>query len=437
MSVTKKPTTSEEVLEMSGKYNFYTWSTQKDIEHMAIKGAEGCYFWDFEGNKYFDGASQLVNVNIGFQNKKVIEAIKEQADELCYVQPVYATAPRAVLGKKIIEDIAPKNMGKVLFTLGGADANEYAIRLANVYTGRYKIMSQYMSYHGSTYGAANLNGQEARGTVDPGIAGFIHFFGPNWLDHGLNFESEEDYSAYMLRMLERQILQEGSSKIAAIFVESIQGGGGAVMMPVSYMQGVRKLCDKYGILLVCDEVMVGFGRTGKWFACEHYGIEPDMISFAKGSTSGYTPLGGLIVSKEIAEYFDKVSLPAGLTYNAHPICCAAALATIQVYEDENLIENSTKMGERLLKGLKELEKKHKSIMRARGIGLHTCVDFVGNVATMPVYSIMKQEFQNRGVIPYLMPPRLVLSPPLIVTPEEIDMLLKATDEVLTIADEYV
>ena len=433
----KRPETEEEVLELAGKYVFYTWTPQKKIEHIAVKKTEGCYFWDYDGNKYFDAASQLVNLNIGFQNPKVVQAIKDQADKMCYIAPSYATDIRGMLGQKIIEDIAPKNMGKVMFTLGGADANEYAMRVANVYTGRYKILTQYMSYHGSTYGAANLNGQVARGTIDAGIAGIIHFFGPNWRDHGLTFESEEDYSAFLLRMLERQIIQEGPNKIAAILMESMQGGGGAVPLPVPFAQGVRALCDKYGILMICDEVMVGFGRTGKWFTFEHYGIEPDMITFAKGSTCGYTPLGGLIVSKKIAEYFDDVDFPAGLTYNAHPICCAAALATLQVYEEENLIENSANMGKLLLAGMKELEKKHPCVKNARGLGLLTGFDFVGNAATPASYALMKKEYMRLGMLPYILPGRLIIAPPLIVTEDDINLILETTDKVLTYGDTLV
>lgn len=433
----KWPETTEEVLDLAGKYVFYTWCKQKNIDHIAVKKTEGCYFWDYEGNKYLDAASQLVNLNLGFQHPKVVEAIKAQADKMCYIAPSYATDVRGVLGKKIIEEIAPKNMGKVMFTLGGADANEYAIRIANVFTGKYKIFTQYMSYHGSTYGAANLNGQVARGTVDPGIAGFIHFFGPNWREHGLEFKDEDEYSAWLLRMLERQIIQEGPDKIAAILMESMQGGGGAVALPVPFAKGVRALCDKYNILMICDEVMVGFGRTGKWFAFENYGIEPDIITFAKGSTCGYTPFGGVIVSKKIAEYFDDVDFPAGLTYNAHPICCATALATLEVYQEEKLIENSAKMGEILLAGLKELCEKHKCIANPRGMGLMTGVDFVGGAATPAAYAKMKAKYMELGVLTYILPGRNIIAPPLIINEEQIKTILEASDEVFTFGDTLV
>ena len=430
----ERPTTEKEVLEMSKNYNFYTWSPQKTaLEHIAVKSGEGCYFYDYEGNKYLDAASQLVNLNIGSQNQKVVDAIKAQADQLCYIGPSYSTDIRAMLGKKIITEIVP-DMGKVLFTLGGADANEYALRIANSYTGRYKIFSQYLSYHGSTYGAAMLNGQAERGNIDPGIAGFVHFLGPWWRDHGLKFESEAEYTAFLLRMLERQLIQEGPDKVAAIITESMQGGGGAVPMPEGYMKGIRALCDKYGILMICDEVMVGFGRTGKWFTYMHYDVQPDIITFAKGSTCGYTPLGGVIVSKKIADYFEEVSLPAGLTYNAHPICCAAALATLEVYQEENLIENSRVMGERVLNGLKELCQKHKSIKNPRGMGLMTGVDFAPEL--MQHFGKIKNMFMEKRCLPYVLPPRILVTPPLIVTAEEVDTILKTMDEVLTETDTW-
>lgn len=426
---------AQEILEMSKQYNFYTWASQKTaLERIVVKGGEGCYFEDYDGNKYLDAASQLVNLNIGYQNPKVVEAIKRQADKLCYIGPSYATEIRALLAKKIMTEIVP-DMGKVMFTLGGADANEYALRIANAYTGRYKVMSQYMSYHGSTYGAAMLNGQAARGNIDPGIAGFIHFLGPWWRDHGLTFESEEAYTAFLLRMLEKQIVQEGPDKISAIITESMQGGGGAIETPKGYLKGIRKLCDKYGILMICDEVMVGWGRTGKWFTFMHYDVQPDIVTFAKGSTCGYTPLGGVIVSKKIAEYFDDVDFPAGLTYNSHPLCCAAALATIEVYQEEKLLENSVAMGEKILKGLQELCEKHKCIKNPRGLGLMTGVDFVPEA--MQFFGKIKNLFIDKKCIPYVLPPRILVTPPLIISDLEVNTILQVMDEVLAQVDSWI
>ena len=428
----------DEILQMNQDYQFFTWTPQKSsLERIAVAGGKGCYFWDFAGNKYLDAGSPLVNLNIGFQDERVVNAIKAQADELCYIAPSYATEIRGRLAKKIITDCAP-GMGKVLFTLGGTDANEYALRIAQGYTGRYKVFSQYMSYHGSTYGSSTLNGQAARGNMDPGIAGFVHFLGPWWRDHGLKFETEEEYSEFLLKMLERQMIQENPDKISCLVTETMQGGGGVIEMPKGYLKGIRDLCDKYGILMVCDEVMVGFGRTGKWFTYQHYdGVMPDMITFAKGSTCGYTPFGGVIVSKKIAKYYDDVALPAGLTYNSHPICCATALATIGVYEEDNLLKNSEERGKELLAGLIELDKKHKSVANPRGKGLHTALDLVGGAATGAAHEKLKNMYIDKGVIPYILPPRIVLSPPLIITKEEVQKILEVTDEVLTFADTLV
>ena len=434
----------DEILQMNQDYQFFTWTPQKgSLERMVVTGGEGCYFWDTEGKKYLDAGSQLVNLNIGYQNPKVVQAIKDQADELCYIGPSYATEIRGRLAKKIITDVAP-GMGKVLFTLGGADANEYALRIAQGYTNRsnghnrYKVFSQYMSYHGSTYGSSTLNGQAARGNIDPGIAGFVHFLGPWWRDHGLKFETEEEYTEFLLKMLERQMIQENPEKISCLITESMQGGGGVIEMPKGYMKGIRDLCTKYGILMICDEVMVGFGRTGKWFTYQHYdGVMPDMITFAKGSTCGYTPLGGVIVSKEIAKFYDDVALPAGLTYNSHPICCAASLATIGVYEEEHLLDNANARGEQLRAGMYELQKKHKCVTNARGKGLHNAFDLVGGACSMSSHIALKNMYIDKGVIPYILPPRIVLSPPLIVTAEEIDKILEVTDEVLTFGDTLV
>jgi taurine--2-oxoglutarate transaminase len=253
----------------------------------------------------------------------------------------------------------------------------------------------------------------------------------------LTFESEEDYTAFLLRILEKTIVQEDPKKIAAIVTESMLGGGGAIQMPKGYMEGIRALCDKYGILMICDEVMVGFGRTGKWFTYMHYDVTPDIITFAKGSTCGYTPLGGVIVSKKIAEYFEDVDLPAGLTYNAHPVCCAAALATTEVYTELNLFENSEKMGARLLDGLKKLCEEHDSVINPRGLGLMTAVDFVPKLINMETHTKLKQMFVDKGVIPYILPPRILVTPPLIITAEEIDLIISVMDEVLTEADKML
>ncbi|NLY38126.1 MAG: aminotransferase class III-fold pyridoxal phosphate-dependent enzyme [Firmicutes bacterium] len=431
---TELPASNQEVKSWCDRYNFYVWAIQKSAKPLAVAGAKGCYFWDFEGNKYFDSSSELVNVNIGFGNEKVISAIKEQADRLCYISPFRVTDVRAALAKKIIEEIAPPHMGKVLFTLGGSDANENAIRIAKEYTGRTKVFSQYYSYHGATYGACNLNGEAARGSVEPPIAGFVKFFGfaGDYLKQ--KFETDKEYTEFLLNFLEKQIVQEGAEKVAAIFFESITGSNGGFIPPRDYYKGVRKICDKYGILMVCDEVMMGFGRTGKWFAFEHFDVKPDMITFAKGITSGYAPLGGVIVSKEIAAYFDEITYQSGLTCTAHPLSCAAALACIEEYQDKKLLQNAAKMGDILYAGLCALKKKHPSVDQVRGIGLMCTFNLHPPFVDDESLAVLFDEFLKRGFYVQAHDAIFQFAPPLIVTGEEINKLLKATDEVLSIAD---
>lgn len=424
-----------EILRKSRDYNLYTWVPQKVADsYIAVKGGKGCYFWDYNGKKYFDAASQLVNVNIGLQHPKVVEAIKDQAEQLCYINPIYATEPRALLSERLMTEAAP-GMGKVLYTLTGSDCNEHATRIAQDFTGKYKMLTQYISYHGFPYAGASLSGQCApRGAIGPEIAGFVHFMGPWWREHGLTFDTEEDYTVFLLRMLERQILQEDPGKIAAIMTESMLGCSGAVPMPKGYMQGLRSLCDKYQILLICDETVTGFGRTGKWFTYQYYDIVPDILTFSKGITSGYEPMGGVIVSKEIAAYYEDRYLPLDTTYNAHPLCTAAALATLDVYKEEHLFENALIMGERLLDGLKELCKRHKSIEAPRGLGLMTAVDLAQPLVDTGAFSEISRMFMDEGVIPYTLPRHILVTPPLIVTGEEIDLILGTMDIVLSKAD---
>jgi taurine--2-oxoglutarate transaminase len=431
----KMPETEQKILEMSRDYNFYTWEAQKyAMEHLAVKNAEGCYFWDYNGKKYLDAASQLVNVNLGAGNRIVLDAIKAQVDELCYVFPHHTTAPRAMLAKKLITEAAP-GMGKVFFCVSGTEANEYAMRIVNSYRGeRYKILSQYMSCHGFTYGAANLNGQLPRGTINPGVSGIVHFLGPWWREHGLRFESEEEYTAFLLRLLEKTIIQEDPNKISAIVTETMLGPGGVIRMPKGYFEGVRTLCDKYGIVMVCDEIMTGFGRTGKWFAYQHYDAMPDVVTFAKGVTSGYVPLGGVIVSKKIAEYFEENVLYTDLTYNAHTLCCATALAAMDAYKELNLFENSERMGAKLLAGLMMLCEKHKSILNPRGIGLLTAVDFAPQLIHKTLNDKIKRLFLDKGVLPYVLPQRILITPPLIATTAEIDLIVSTMDEIFTEVD---
>lgn len=431
---TKLPETNEELKEMCKEYSLFTWVAQKETNPTPIKTAKGCWYEDFEGNKYFDLSSQLVCVNIGYGQEKVANAIKEQVDILPYIKPMDIHNVRAAASKKLVE-AAPKGFKKVLFSLAGADANEYAIKLAKQVTGKTKIFSQYGSYHGSTYGSSNLCGDALRGSAIPQIPGFIKFFGPNWKRARKMFATEEEACNFYLGMLEDQILLEGPHHIAAIFHETITGtGSGIIMPPKNYYKGVRALCDKYGIIMVLDEVMAGFGRTGKLFAFEHYDVMPDLVTFAKGVTSSYAPLGGVLIREEIAEKYDDIPMNGGLTYSSHPLGCAAAIATLEVYEEQKLVENSAKMGAKLKAGLEELVAKHPCLSEVRGIGLFLAVQMVDSLCTgeytKKMFGLAKQKhYTSLGRDGYI-----IMAPALVINEEEVEMILKDFDEIYTEMD---
>jgi len=437
----------KEISEMSTKYNLHSWSTQGEINPKVMTKAEGIYYWDEDGKRYFDMSSQLVNVNIGHGNKKVIKAIQDQAEKLAYASPGFAVDVRSKLAKEVVE-LAPDNMGKVFFTLGGADANENAIKIAKMFTGRNKIFSRYRSYHGATYGAANLTGEPRRYTCEPGITGFVKFFDPYVYRSPIPFESEEEATKYYLSQLREQIIYEGRESVAAIFLETITGSNGIIIPPKGYMQGVRDICDEFGILMVCDEVMCGFGRTGEWFGINNYNVEPDIITFAKGITCGYAPIGGTIVSKEIADYFNDNFLSCGLTYSAHLLGCAAGLATIEVYREEGLIEKSKERGKYLGKLLEELKEKHPCVGDVRYIGLFSSIELVKNKETKePLVEygidpdgIMKKiigMLKSKGFSNYSHENILIIAPPLIITEDELDEAMAIMDEVLYEIDKMI
>ncbi|NPV43908.1 MAG: aminotransferase class III-fold pyridoxal phosphate-dependent enzyme [Firmicutes bacterium] len=439
--------TSERIKQDDLNYNLHSWSAQGKLDPIVVTKAEGIYFWDSNGKKYFDMSSQLVNVNIGHSNKKVIEAIKKQAEKIQYVSPPFATDVKSEAAKKILE-VAPDSMGKVFFTCGGAEANENAIKIARMFTGRHKIFSRYRSYHGATYGAANLTGEPRRFPSEPGIPGFIKFFDPYLYRAPFKFKDEEEASKYYVGQLREQIEYEGPQNVAAIFIETVTGSNGVIIPPKGYLKGVRELCDEFGILLVCDEVMAGWGRTGKWFAFENWDIEPDIITFAKGVTCGYIPLGGVIVSKKIAEYFNDNVLWCGLTYSGHPMGCAAAIATIDVYKEENLIENANKMGVVLGQELEKLKSKHLCVGDVRYIGLFSAVELVKDKETkepMVPYGrdpekIMPKILKmlvSEGFWTYYHENIIIVAPPLIIKEEEIKEAMQIMDKVLDFVDNIV
>ena len=434
-----------EIKSNQSAYVLQSWTKQKGLDPLPVDKAEGIYMWDFDGNRYADMSSQLVNLNVGHGNRAIIDAIKEQAEKYCYISPSFASEPRGTLAKMIIE-LMPDNMAKVFFTNGGADANENAIKMARMYTGKNKIFSRYRSYHGSTYGAGNLTGEPRRYPLEPGIPGFVKFFDPYIYRDGLPFESEKEASAYYVQKLREQVIYEGADNVAAIVLETVTGSNGVIIPPDGYLQGVRSICDEFGIMMICDEVMAGFGRTGKMFAFENWDVKPDMVSFAKGVTCGYVQLGGVVVSREIAEYFDDHTLLCGLTYSGHPLACAAGVACLNYYNDAKILEKVNISGKVLGECLEELMEKHKSVGDVRYIGLFSAIELVKDKETreplVPYGKDPKGEMgaiigklKKKGFLCYSHENMILVSPPLIITPEQIREEMKKVDEVLSEVDE--
>ncbi len=437
------------VVEMGKKYNLYSWSAQGKVNPANIVKAEGIYFWDEDGKKYYDMSSQLVNMNLGHGNKKLIQAIKDQADKLPFLAPSFSCDVRTEAARKLVE-ISGLEGAKVFFTNAGAEANENAIKMAKAYTGKWKIFSMYRSYHGATYGAANLTGEPRRFINEPGIPGFIKFDGPYAYraPKACKFESEEDVTAFYLELLENQLLYEGTNHIAAIFLETVVGSNGVLIPPKGYLEGVRALCDKYDICMVCDEVMAGFGRTGKWFAFQNWDVKPDLVSFAKGSTCGYLPLGGVIASKKVADFFDDNKMFCGLTYSAHPMGCAVAIAAIDAYRDDKVFENVQKVGKVLGEELEALKAKHACVGDVRYIGLFSVVEFVKNKETRePIVPFGKDPegimakiigmLKAEGFYTYAHENMIHVSPPLIITEQELKEALQMLDKVMDSVDNMI
>ncbi len=439
--------TGEEIKCISRKYNLQSWSKQRDLNPIPVAKGEGIYFWDTNGQRYTDMSSQLVNMNLGFGNKAIGDAIKAQVDEYCFVSPSYGSEPRAKLAEKLIF-LMPDNMGKVFFTNAGADANENAVKMARMFTGRNKVFSRYRSYHGSSFGAGNLTGEPRRFPLEPGVPGFVKFFDPYIYREVIPFDSEAAATQYYLAKLEEQINYENPSSIAAIVMETVTGSNGILIPPEGYMPGVRALCDKYGILMICDEVMTGFCRTGKMFAFENFGVKPDIVTFAKGVTCGYVPLGGCIVSKDIAAYFDDHLLSCGLTYSGHPLGCAAGVAAVQYYEDAHILENVATSGAYLKEALLAMKEKHHCVGDVRAIGLFSTVELVKSKETREALvpygkdpdGIMKgilKKLSAKGFMTYTHENCILICPPLIITVEQLAEELPKLDAVLAEVDEMI
>ena len=442
---TKMISETQEILQDNFDYTLFSWSKQKGIAPIAVKYAEGVYLYDYDGKRYIDFSSGLMNVNIGHGNQRITNAVVKQMQEVAYVTPSCVTKVRGELGKKLAA-ICPGDLNKAFFTLCGASSIENAIKLARLYTGRHKIISRYQSYHGSSIGAMTASGDPRKLPVDAQQApNFVHIDIPilyRW-EYG-----EENLLKETVAQLERVIAYEGPGNIAAILLESESGTSCCLKYPVGYLKAVREICNRHGILLIADEVMSGFGRTGKWFGFENHGIVPDMVCMAKGLTCGYLPFGCLMVSDKIAAKFDDAVLPLGLTYSAHPVSCAAALETLKIYEEDDLIENAASMGQYMEEQVSLLKQQHPSIGDFRNTGLLGCIELVKNRQTkeplapfnakpeeLTVMNKVAAKIKELGMYTFVRWNCIFTAPPLIVTRKQIDEGLAIISQAITIADE--
>jgi taurine---2-oxoglutarate transaminase len=433
--------TGQEIVDLTRKHTLYEWSAQSKVDPIPVARAKGIYFWTPEGKRFLDFHSQLMSVNIGHGDERVIQAITEQASTLAYANPFMATEVRARLGQKLAE-IAPGDIDTFFFTNGGAEANENAIKLARFFTRRHKIIARYRSYHGATAGAISLTGDPRRWAVEPGMPGVVHVLDPY---HGIERGWESAESS--LALIEETIQMEGPHTIAGFILEPVTGTNGILVPPDGYLEGVRKLCDKYGILMIADEVMSGFGRTGKWFAVDHWKIIPDLMTMAKGLTSSYIPLGAVGMRQHIARHFDDKVFYGGLTYNSHPMGCATALATIRVYEEDDLIENARKMGEVMKSMGAGLLKKHRSVGAVRSIGLFGIVELVRSQKTrrpMAPFNGTSDEmtalgkfFRENGLYTFVRWNTFFTNPPLCIDEQQMREAFAIIDRGLEITDKAV
>ena len=437
----------EKVVAEDRQYLIHSWSVQSAIAPLAVAGGEGRYFWDYEGNRYLDFASQLVNLNIGHQHPKVVAAIKEQAEKLCTIGPPMANDKRSELAR-LIAEVTPGDLSRTFFTNGGAEANENAIKLARWVTGRHKVIARYRSYHGATGAAITLTGDPRRWFAEPGIPGVVRMHDPYTYRCPAGHPDPCPVCTGGPHL--EEILQyEGAHTVAAVILETVTGTNGIIVPPDGYLKAIREVCDRNGILLILDEVMAGWGRTGRWFACEHWNVLPDIITTAKGINSGYVPLGAMTVRDHVYEAIEDRFFAGGLTYSGHPLACAAAVASIEAFREEGIVQNSAAMGEVLAEELPGLAERHPSIGDVRGRGLFWGLELVRNretreplvpfnaaaEAAAPILRLTKAALE-RGLYLFVHWNVVVVCPPLTITREELDEGLAALDDVLVIADEY-
>lgn len=444
--------TEDHILDLALEHNFWTWTSQHRPDVIHVDRAEGVYFWDHDGKKYLDFNSTVMCVNIGHGNQYVRDAMTKQINELTFVGPHMISKPKGLLGAKLAT-ITPPGLDHFLYTLGGSDANENAIKMARDYTGKVKILTRYRSYHGATMGAMALTGDRRRLHWEPAVMpGVVHFLDPfryrSVFFKGRGLVPDSVYSQAYLDNLEEIIHFEGPHKIAAILLEPITGTNGIIIPPDGYLQGVREMCDHYNILMILDEVMTGFGRTGKMFACGHWGVVPDIITMAKGLTSGYAPLGAVAMNQKVFDHFKDRTFFGGMTYTGHPVSLAAAIANIEVIEKENLVQNSAERGETLKKLLLDLRQRHLCVGDVRSIGLFAAVELVKNGLTReplsepgaplsPIMKKVKSALLESGLFMYNTFHMLLIIPPLIITDEQLREGIALIDKALDIADEAI
>ncbi|NQV77748.1 MAG: aminotransferase class III-fold pyridoxal phosphate-dependent enzyme [Lutibacter sp.] len=440
---------NNEIIKNNLDYTLFSWAKQEGLNPINASHAEGSYIYDRDGKKYLDFSSQLMNVNIGHGNQRITEAVSKQMRELSYVYPGIATDVRGRLGKKI-EEITPGNLTKSFFTLGGAEAIENAIKLARIYTGRHKIISHYRSYHGATYGAVSVGGDPRKFPVDSqAMPNVVHVENPYAYRCPWSSSSIEECGERAIAHLKRVIEFENPDSVAAILLEGESGSSGCIKYPPMYLKKVRDLCDTYGILFIDDETMSGFGRTGKMFGIDHHDVTPDIMVMAKGLTSGYLPLGAMVVTDTIANHFNNNALQLGLTYSAHPVSCAAAIENIKIIEEGNLVENAAEMGRYIEAEVEKLKVKHPSIGDFRNTGLLGCIELVKNRNTkepvtpwnakpneMEVTNRMASKIRELGMFTFVRWSYIFIAPPLNVSKEEVDEGLKIISQAIEIADEY-
>jgi taurine--2-oxoglutarate transaminase len=441
---------AETVKAYEREYVLHTWTSQKRFKPFVIVGAKGSYFWDDRGKRYLDFASQLINVNAGHQHPKILQAIKDQADRLCYVIPSAANDQRAKLAK-MLADLAPGDLSKTFFTTGGGEANENALKIARAFTGRQKVIARYRSFHGGSYGISSVMGDVRRIANEPGVPGAVRVWDPNCYRCFFKMKYPE-CDLYCAEAIRELIEVEGPESFAAIIVEPITGSTCRIVPPQGYLQRLRKICDDYGMLLILDEVMTGFGRTGKWFASEHWGVVPDIMTLSKGINNGALPLGAVMINKKLADFFEDNILYAGLTQFGNPISSAAGIAMIEVMKEENLVENSRVLGDYLLAELEGIKARHPSVGDVRGKGLFAAIELVKNLDTQeplvawtvknyenkdPVMSELITRLKAGGLYAYTRWNILFICPPLSITKEDLTWGLGKIDDVLTLTDEFV